>query len=116
MTVEERAAKRGARWLDENRTGWSEKVTLPKLDMSAGSYCVLGQTGGNYWEELDRIRGEIHIADEDKWTVAHGFNAPTNPKTNHAVHGYYERLALAWFPLVTQRQLRAMKRSIKDNA
>jgi len=74
--VQERVA-RGAAWLDENRPGWRDAISLQELDMRSGCDCVLGQVyatdaidGDGYHYVLRKLIGsEIHYA----WAAERGF-------------------------------------------
>jgi hypothetical protein len=59
---------RGAALLDQQRPSWRDKVNVSTLDMSDGSWCVLGQAFGGYYEGRVRLRIDSHKATD------HGFN------------------------------------------
>lgn len=47
LTITERVAA-GAAWLDENKPGWVERISLDKLDIESDCGCALGQVYGGY--------------------------------------------------------------------
>lgn len=124
MTAEQRAARKGALWLDKHaEPRWADKVSLPELNMCSPSLCVLGQYGGEYSEQLNAFASAIGIPAEDddgddaqlRWAVTHGFTAQRDSRGEDK-NGSFERLAFAWAPLIATRQLRSLKRRIKGKA
>lgn len=104
-TVEEVAAGRGAKYLDETLSGWAAKIDLRTLRMASPNVCILGQCFGNFFEQLRKLHNGEAFSDTAKtWAVHHGFNAQMTSK-GQAVGGSYERLAFAWAPLVAVRQI-----------
>lgn len=53
---------RGAAFLDRRRPDWRDKVDVSTLDMSHGSWCVLGQVFGSYSEGRVRLGINSHEA------------------------------------------------------
>lgn len=106
MRFEEAAARRGARYLDRTEPGWAEGVAIPTLDMSDGTCCILGQTNGDYFDHLDRLKPNLDDDQRQAWAIRHGFHAQQTADGKDK-GGSWERLALAWAPLIAIRQLRA---------
>lgn len=74
-TMVERA-NRGAQLLDEQNPGWNKSVLPAKLDMSNASFCIVGQTYGNYDEYVGPLFGKDAFADDEereRLAVEHGF-------------------------------------------
>lgn len=88
-SIEERVAA-GARWLDEHRPGWVDRIDLETLDLGDPCRCVLGQEYGNYTFALDEILDDVSPA-------SRGFNA-------WATTGEYPALTDAWRRLIEQRR------------
>lgn len=106
MTREEKAARRGARYLDKTLPGWAAKIDLRTLDMDSPEHCVIGQTVGDYYKGMDAF-GHPDAADEH-WVFDHGFNLRFSHKWTKAdEHRAYDRLVCAWAPLIALRLVKA---------
>lgn len=101
--TEKMAAKAGAKWLDKNNPVWVEKIDLRTLRMDHGGFCILGQCYGGYFDALNSLKPNDADHDE-RWARAHGFNCLLT-SAGRDKNGSYERLALAWAPLVAVRQV-----------
>lgn len=121
MTTEERAARKGARWLDKNHPGWAQKIDIRTLQMRNGYQCVLGQCFGGFWAALEKITKRSRRSDvaerakANKWATDYGFQAQTRADGLQARNGSYERLGLAWAPLVAIRQMRETLHPTEDS-
>lgn len=105
-SAEQRAAERGARWLDRNRPGWADSIDIRSLDLEYHTQCVLGQCFGDYYDALNEFRpGDIDR--DEQWARSHGFNCQQTADGQNDKPGSYERLGLAWAPLVAVRQMKA---------
>lgn len=62
---------KGIEFLDANRPGWAEDISLSLLDMENPDYCTLGQVVGDYYDALE-IFGLTH---QDAYTL--GFSVLT---------------------------------------
>lgn len=56
LTVEERVAN-GVTWLDENQSGWVDRINLDRLVMRSPCRCVLGQLFGDFWDAPAGVHG-----------------------------------------------------------
>lgn len=109
MKQAERAARKGAKYLDAKKPGWAGKIALTKLDMGNGSACILGQCYTAFYKGLRELgENEEDNYDPCSFAVRHGFQVSMALQEK----GHYERLAAAWAPLIFQRQFRAMKRNL----
>ena len=104
-SAEQEAAERGARWLDKHEPKWAEGINLSLLDLEDETQCVLGQCYGDYYDALNELRPQDEELDQS-WARAHGFNCQLTAAGNDK-GGSYERLALAWAPLIAYRQMKA---------
>lgn len=113
-TAEEIAAGKGARWLDKHHPGWFEKIDLRLLRLQNTRMCILGQCFGEFWAALTQITGEDEGGERgSKWARVYGFNAARTTRDT-LVKGSYERLGLAWAPLVAIRQVKAAQAPLVD--
>ncbi len=46
---------RGAAILDENKTGWFNRIDFKRFDIAASLDCVLGQVFGNYSDGITSL-------------------------------------------------------------
>jgi len=72
MTYFERAAKRGAKYLDKNFPDWYKKIKMTILNQANCDYCILGQLYGEF--EGGLIRLDMGWNDDTIYT--HGFDVP----------------------------------------
>ena len=103
MTNLKKAAQVGAKWLDTIHPGWAMKIDLKTLQLRNENLCVLGQCFGNFWAALDEYAPkQMNHFLNSSWVVKHGFNLDDATSMNN---GAYERLGLAWAPLIAVRQV-----------
>lgn len=93
----EKQIAEGAKWLDENHSGWELKLDLGKLRMSNCSDCVLGQATMNYLGIVSRMEWGGGGRD---WAEKHGFDNAnlrwewrTVPEMNREEEDYWEHEA-----------------------
>jgi hypothetical protein len=84
-------AAAGAAFLDERRPGWAERIDLDTLALIDECYCVLGQLGGNYAQELSALG--LSLGDEADL----GFIPAGHP-------GDWSLLDAAWTAEIRQRR------------
>lgn len=126
LTIEEKAVRRGARYLDKKVPNWFRKVKVSMLRMQYGDVCILGQCFGDYFAALKKLhprRTDLYGDKNDVWGARHGFYALNGhdvrsgqyPGVNDAVvennDGTWERLGLAWAP-----EIRARRKAAKIKA
>ncbi len=98
------AVLKGTRWLDRNHPNWARTIDLSVLEMSSGNLCILGQCFGGFFMGLRNYTpAKIQQAEQAvqlAWATAHGFYS------YNVSDDSYERLALAWAPVVAIRQMK----------
>lgn len=97
-------ARRGARWLDEERPGWASRVDPALLDMSRTNACVCGQVfRAEALVDYDAESGfdffEGQYAEYD--AVKFGFEADGNLQSGPSRQ--YDVLYEAWVQLIKER-------------
>lgn len=103
--VAERVAA-GAAHLDEQETGWWERIDLDRLNLMSPCRCVLGQldTGmqpNEDWDDICRRFGLDDSADED---ISLGFCASGDEGVSEWRH-----LESEWRNLITERRTRGAR-------
>jgi hypothetical protein len=91
-TLAERVAA-GASWLDQNQSGWEERIDPVRLDLSDAEDCILGQLyGGFYYApvELDA-------------TYRYGFDIDTRSAAHGRSIDRFDQLTEAWRQLLAER-------------
>lgn len=63
MTTIAERVEAGARWLDENRPGWVDRIDLDTLDLGDPCRCVLGQLWDRY--ELAPLSARYEDGDQE---------------------------------------------------
>lgn len=120
MWAIDRAAKRGAKFLDKREPGWELSVVPGRLHMEDGEMCVLGQVAGTYFRGRDRYRINDRIVrglPAEEW---YGFTLPKSlllhdkptVAARRKVYGWYDHLD--WLKMFWQRLDEAWKAEIKS--
>jgi len=96
-TIDERVAA-GAKWLDEHRPGWWQRIDLDTLNLGDPCQCVLGQLYGHFVYAPDEI-----------WTnnlsFAGGFNAEVGLRGDYdETVTEFAALTAAWRTLIQARR------------
>ena len=91
--VMEANVARGSALMDEKRPGWHNRIDLKKLDVSSGSYCVLGQDCGSYTRGLRKLG-------ISRGSSEYGFC------TGEGTSGRYRELTKLWKREIEVRRLR----------
>lgn len=89
---EKRIAK-GMAWLDKNRPGWVKKIKHTQLRMVSPTYCVIGQTFGNFFDVIN----ERTITEEYAKTL--GFTL-----SGSAPNKKWDTLTREWQEAIKQRK------------
>src|SRR5262245_51450155 len=103
LSPEVKAARKGARFLDKRVPGWFRKIRTRELDLSDPNVCILGQCFNGFSEGLAALLGEATwdtVDRDNKFAVSHGFEV----MSEDVYDGAYERLGLAWLPLIKERR------------
>lgn len=94
-TIQERV-EAGAKWLDDNRPGWVDRIDLDTFYLGDCVTCVLGQLDGDYCLTLER---DFH--DNVREAAGLGFALPASePPMGQA----YAELTAAWRDYITARR------------
>jgi hypothetical protein len=56
----QKAAARGAKFLDEKQPGWADEIDLDSLQMVSRCNCIIGQITGTYHKGFGEIVNEGH--------------------------------------------------------
>ena len=122
-TMKERVAN-GARWLDENFPGWTERIDPATLHLSDGMHCICGQVFAEEVKGVDNLDG-FRYAEKTLLTEANGWIESKYPKgeiqrgtdvamslgfltTEQDAYDYdeyaYEHLQNVWIDLLRSRE------------
>lgn len=75
VTAQRQAVENGVQYMrDRFGKGWWRKIKTP-LNMSNGCNCILGQSCGEFWDELDRLMPTSGAGDRQVWARDKGFSA-----------------------------------------
>lgn len=93
MTIAQESAARGAQLLDKIEPGWFNHINVGNLDISSGSFCILGQLYGTYEQGIDHhLPGEISAYNSANWGFCLGRNES------------YADLDMAWLSEIMARR------------